>query len=338
MTEPQTPPSTVAAVAIGRNEGERLQRCLTSLVGQVGRVVYVDSGSSDDSVAFARGIGVDVVELDMTRPFTAARARNAGFAALMQDSPRPDLVQFVDGDCAVVDGWIDTARAHLDAHPELGLVTGWRSEIGPEASIYNAMCDMEWHRPAGPIIACGGDMLVRRTAFEAVDGLNPALIAGEDEEFCLRLAAAGWGLERLPEPMTRHDAAMTRFSQWWQRAVRAGHAFAQIGRIHPQHFRPERRRVLFYGVILPLVALAGIIMALAGTVLAGLLLTVAVLTVYELSWLRTTRGLMRDGLPAREAMRHALLLTISKFPNVIGALTYYARLLQRRDMHLIEYK
>lgn len=329
---------TVAAVAIGRNEGERLKRCLTSLVGQVARVVYVDSGSSDDSVAFARSLGVEVVELDMTRPFTAARARNTGFAALMQDSPLTDYVQFVDGDCAVVAGWIDIARAHLETHPSLGLVTGWRSEIAPEASIYNAMCDMEWHRPAGPITACGGDMLVRRTAFESVDGLNPTLIAGEDEEFCLRLAKAGWGLERLPEAMTRHDAAMTRFSQWWQRAVRAGHAFAQIGRMHPQHFRPERRRIMIYGVVLPLVALDGIILALSGTVLAGLLLTLAVVTAYEMSWLRTMRGLMRDGLPAPQATRHALLLTISKFPNLIGALTYHKRRLQGRDMHLIEYK
>ena len=329
---------TVAAVAIGRNEGERLKRCLTSLVGQVARVVYVDSGSSDDSVAFARSLGVEVVELDMTRPFTAARARNTGFAALMQDSPLTDYVQFVDGDCAVVAGWIDIARAHLETHPSLGLVTGWRSEIAPEASIYNAMCDMEWHRPAGPITACGGDMLVRRTAFESVDGLNPTLIAGEDEEFCMRLAKAGWGLECLPEAMTRHDAAMTRFSQWWQRAVRAGHAFAQIGRMHPQHFRPERRRIMIYGVVLPLVALDGIILALSGTVLAGLLLTLAVVTAYEMSWLRTMRGLMRDGLPAPQATRHALLLTISKFPNLIGALTYHKRRLQGRDMHLIEYK
>ena len=171
-----TPSPTVAAVAIGRNEGDRLKRCLTSLIGQVARVIYVDSGSTDDSVAFARSLGVEVVELDMSVPFTAARARNAGFAALMTDGPLPDHVQFVDGDCAVVEGWIDVALAHLEAHPELGLVTGWRSEIAPEASLYNAMCDVEWHRPAGPITACGGDMLVRRTAFESVDGLNPTLI------------------------------------------------------------------------------------------------------------------------------------------------------------------
>ena len=99
--------STIAAVAIGRNEGERLRRCLTSLVQQAERVVYVDSGSDDDSVQMARAMGVQVVQLDNAVPFTAARARNAGFEALKPDLP--DYVHFVDGDCGVTPGWLAQA-------------------------------------------------------------------------------------------------------------------------------------------------------------------------------------------------------------------------------------
>lgn len=329
---------TVAAVVIGRNEGERLKRGLSGLMEQVGRIVYVDSGSRDDSVAFARRLGVEVVELDMSRPFTAARARNAGAEALMASGPRPEYIQFMDGDCQLVPGWITAALDHISTRPGLGIVTGWRAEIHPEASVYNAMCDVEWHRPAGPIIACGGDMLVRTAAFEDVEGLDPSLIAGEDEEFCLRIAQAGWHLERLPLPMTRHDAAMTRFSQWWQRAVRAGHAFAQIGRMHPQHFVNERRRILFYGVILPLMALLGVIVTATGATLAGVMLMLGVIMAYGLNWLRTAQGLRRDGLPGPKAAHHALFLTVSKYPNLIGVLTYHLRRLRSRDMHLIEYK
>jgi hypothetical protein len=51
-------------VAIGRNEGERLKCCLQSAAG-VGTLVYVDSGSDDGSVAWARARGIDVVELDV---------------------------------------------------------------------------------------------------------------------------------------------------------------------------------------------------------------------------------------------------------------------------------
>ncbi|MEO0678525.1 MAG: hypothetical protein AAFZ02_13325, partial [Pseudomonadota bacterium] len=47
----------------------------------------------------ARALGAEVVELDLAIPFTAARARNAGFRALLARAPELDFVQFVDGDC-----------------------------------------------------------------------------------------------------------------------------------------------------------------------------------------------------------------------------------------------
>ena len=45
----------VAIVAIGRNEGERLRLCLKSAVSQALTVIYVDSGSTDDSKVIAQG-------------------------------------------------------------------------------------------------------------------------------------------------------------------------------------------------------------------------------------------------------------------------------------------
>ena len=72
----------VGAVVIGRNEGERLRVSLQSLINSVAFIVYVDSGSTDGSASLARETGAVVLELDMTLPFTAARARNAGFQRL----------------------------------------------------------------------------------------------------------------------------------------------------------------------------------------------------------------------------------------------------------------
>jgi GT2 family glycosyltransferase len=328
----------IAVVVIGRNEGERLKRCLASVQAQVSRIVYVDSGSGDGSVAHARSLGIQVVELDTSAPFTAARGRNAGFMALRASGDMPDFVQFIDGDCLLVPGWIAAGLAHLQARPDLGIVTGWRSEIERDRSVYNAICDFEWHRPAGPIEACGGDMMVRAQAFLDLNGFNPQVIAAEDDEFCVRLRKSGLGIERLPLPMTRHDAAMTRFSEWWRRAVRSGHGFAQVGHLHPDHFRPERRRVWLYGLFLPLVLLAGWVLALSGAGLAGGLTVFAALSVYALSWVRTVQGLIHANLPIKEAMHHALYLSLSKFPNLIGMLTYLFRRWQRRDMSIIEYK
>ena len=320
MTRP-----TLGAVVIGRNEGDRLKACLHSLVPLCARVVYVDSGSSDDSVGFARSLGVTVVELDTATPFTAARARNAGFEALLAGGEL-DLVQFVDGDCKVEAAWLQAGADAMAADPQLGLVTGWRSEIHPLASVYNQMCQVEWHRPAGPIETSGGDMMVRVRAFQQIGGFNPLLIAGEDPEFSLRLGKAGWRLERLPISMTLHDANMTRFSQWWKRTVRTGHCFAEIGRMHPPHFRRETLRVWAYGLILPLLFLLGLITS--GWI------SLAVLALYALSYWKTWRGLSAAPMAAKQAA----LLTLAKIPNLLGMLTYHRRRRNGDDMRIIEYK
>ncbi|WP_297770783.1 glycosyltransferase [uncultured Roseovarius sp.] len=317
---------SLAVVLIGRNEGARLVASLASLAGR--RVVYVDSGSTDGSVAAAREAGAEVVTLDPATPFTAARARHEGFEALGETPP--DIVQFIDGDCLVVPGWIEAGLAALEEDPRLGLVTGWRAEIAPEASVYNALCDHEWHRPAGEITACGGDMMVRSAAYIEAGGFDAQVIAAEDDEFCQRLRKAGWGLRRLPLPMTRHDAAMTRFGQWWRRAVRSGHGFAQVGDLHPAYFARERARGWVYGLGLPVLALAGLVLWWP--------LLVLVLAAYLLSYLKTVQGLRGEGMATGTALHHGVFLTLSKFPNLIGMLTYALRKRRGAAMRIIEYK
>src|SRR5262245_59463567 len=112
----------IGVVAIGRNEGERLARCLASARGLP--LVYVDSGSRDGSVALALRAGAAVVELDPRRSFTAARARNEGFSRLRALEPRLEYVQFVDGDCELAPGWVAAAAAFLDARPDVAAVCG----------------------------------------------------------------------------------------------------------------------------------------------------------------------------------------------------------------------
>jgi len=218
----------IGIITIGRNEGDRLKVCLTAACArQDAVVVYVDSGSTDSSVQWAESFGVHVVALDLTTPFTAARARNEGYARLMQIDPTVDFIQFLDGDCELQPGWIDKAITELGIKPRAAIVCGRRRERFPNASIYNKLCDMEWATPIGRAKSCGGDMLIRKEAFEQVGGYNGDIIAGEEPEMCVRLRQAGWEIWRIDAEMTRHDAAMSRFGQWWKRNVRAGHAFAE---------------------------------------------------------------------------------------------------------------
>lgn len=318
-------------ILIGRNEGPRLERCLASAQGLARRMVYVDSGSRDGSVEAARAAGAEVVELTAGTPFTAARARHAGFLHLDAKGGAAEVIQFIDGDCEIVPGWMDAGVEALRSDPGLGMVTGWRAESAPEASLYNALCHVEWRRPAGPILACGGDMMVRREAYMQAGGFKAEVIAAEDDELCCRLRKTGWRLERLPVEMTRHDAAMLRFAQWWRRAVRTGHGFEQVNDLHPDYFQRERLRMWAYGAVLPVVFLAGLalfpILALAAAAL------------FAVSYIRTVQGLVRrEDLSRTEAARQGALLTLSKLPNVIGALTYRLRKWRGRDMSIIEYK
>jgi glycosyltransferase involved in cell wall biosynthesis len=211
-------PLKVGVVMIGRNEGERIRKCLESLGGIAKQVVYVDSGSTDGSVDMARAMGVEVVGLDMRVAFTAARARNEGFRRLRELAPDLAYVQFVDGDCELADGWLEKAVMFLGEHESVAVVCGRLREHYPERSIYNMLCDIEWDTPVGEAKSCGGNAVMRVGAFESAQGYRADLIAGEEPELCVRLRAAGWLIWRLDEEMALHDAAMTRFGQWWTRS------------------------------------------------------------------------------------------------------------------------
>lgn len=315
-------PDQIDAVVIGRNEGERLVVCLRALRGQMRRVVYVDSGSTDGSVAQARALGAEVVALDMTRPFTAARARNAGLEVLAADPP--EFVQLLDGDCEMVPGWPAAALAAFAEHPRAVVVCGRRRERFPQASVWNALADREWDTPVGPARACGGDALMRYAAVRAVGGYRDDLIAGEEPELCLRLRQAGGEVWRIAAEMVLHDAALTRFGQWWRRTRRAGHAFAEGAALHgagpERHWVAETRRALFWGAGLPvLVLLAGLIHP------AGWLLAL----VYPAQVVRLAR---------RGGGTWAVYSVLGKFAEAQGALGYWADRLRGRRRGLIEYK
>ena len=198
---PEVDASDCAIVVIGRNEGERLRRCLDSCAG-AGLRVYVDSNSADGSRELARAKGVETVELDLSRGFTAARARNAGFARLRELRPDLQVVMFVDGDCEIAPDWIPAALALLRSRPDVVAVCGRRRERFPQASVYNRLCDIEWNTPVGEARAFGGDVVVRASALAAAGGYRDDLIAGEEPELCVRLRAAGGKIWRLDQDMT----------------------------------------------------------------------------------------------------------------------------------------
>lgn len=323
--------ATTVVVVIGRNEGERLQRCLMSVLSSGVVVVYIDSGSTDGSDAMAKRLGADVVGLDLARPFTAARARNTGLDRARTLVPSAKRVQFIDGDCEVAAGWLVLANAFMDARPDVAVACGRRRERQPERSIYNRLCDEEWDTPIGEALACGGDALMRIDSLVEAGGYRDSLIAGEEPELCLRLRGAGWKVWRLDAEMTLHDAAITRIAQWWRRCERAGHAFAEGAFLHgaapARHWVRESRSAWLWAALLPLMIFIGIA-GFGPKALVGLL-------VYPLQILRL---IVRDHGPLKHRFARAGLLVLGKFAELQGQWRFHLRRLAGSGSRLIEYK
>jgi glycosyltransferase involved in cell wall biosynthesis len=325
-------PGDVGVVVIGRNEGERLERCLLSVRALSGRVVYVDSGSSDGSIELARALGAIVEEIDLQTPFTAARARNAGFKRLLEAAPAINYVYFVDGDCEVFEGWIEKARLFLRTHSDVAIVWGQRREKYPDQSIYNMLCEMEWRSyPIGETKACGGDALIRVDVMREMNGYRPDLVCGEEPELCVRVRKKGWRIWHLDEDMTLHDAAIHRFGQWWRRMLRGGYGFAQGAALHgappERHWVAESRRAWIWGLWIPVTILvSAIAFGWWSLLLAG---------VYPLQLIRLAR---RGRGPARARWWWAGAMVVAKFPEVLGQMKFRLDRFRRVDSKLIEYK
>lgn len=328
--------SRIGVVVIGRNEGDRLVRCLKSLIAQLPDVpvVYVDSGSTDGSVVFAKSIGVQVVKLDLSVPFTMARGRNAGFEYLVKHFPELDYVQFIDGDCELVAGWIEAAIAPLEQDEQLAIVCGRRRERFPDASIYNRLADMEWNTPIGDAEACGGDALMRISAIRAVGGYNETLIAGEEPEMCVRLRQQGWKIQRIDADMTLHDAAMTEFRQWWRRSIRGGWAMAAWSDLHgapPLRYRVRDNQKHWVWVLgVPLLAF--------GLIVPTHDLSLLLLSAYGLLSWKIYRNRVRQGDVPEHAWLYAVFCVLGKLPGSIGQIQYWLTKWRGERATLIEYK
>ena len=298
-------------------------------------VVYVDSGSTDGSVELARSLGAEVVELDLSVPFTAARRATPASSGWSR-SPRGSRSSSSSTATARwrPAGWSGPPRRSQE-RPDVAVVAGRRRERYPDQTIYNRLADLEWDTPIGEADACGGDAMVRAAAFRRAGGYDPTIIAGEEPELCLRLRRDGWKVLRLDAEMTGHDMDMTRFAQWWRRSVRAGHAYAEgaarYGRGPERHCMREVRGILLWGIGLPaaVALLAWPTRGLSLVLLAG----------YPALFVKTERYYrLRRGWPAPDARLYAAACVVGKFPQAVGLARYWAGRIGGRPSRIIEYK
>jgi GT2 family glycosyltransferase len=331
MSNTETVHCMSGVVVIGRNEGSRLAQCLKSVSSLSSTTVYVDSGSTDNSIEIARSSGATVLPLNSSTPFTAARARNEGLLLLRQLVPNVTYVQFVDGDCEIIAGWVEEAENFLDEHPNVVAVCGRLRERYPEHSIYNLLCNLEWDAPSGEVRACGGIAMFRIQPIIELRGFRTDLIAGEEPELCLRLRSQGWKIHRLERDMALHDAAMHHFGQWWTRTMRSGFAAAQGSHLHgktPEQYKiRETRSIWLWGLLLPTAILLS---AALFPKLAAILLFIYPAQIARLA--------LTGVHSSKENWYRAFFLTLGKFPEMLGQLKFLSTRIAGRKHELIEYK
>jgi glycosyltransferase involved in cell wall biosynthesis len=323
----------IGCVVIGRNEAARLPATLASVKAAGLAMIYVDSGSSDDSVAIAETSGVPVVRLDPARPFTAARARNEGLDAL---SPDATHVMFLDGDCRLDAPFPTKAAAALDTDPDCAIIVGHLHEEQTAPSVYTRLSAIEWSSTTGEIRDfgnLGGIMLARISDVRAVGGFNAAMIAGEDSELGVRLSLAGKRVVKIDAPMATHRADIVRFGQWWRRSVRAGHALAHRYTLHGASRLQDCKRAywstIVWGGALPVAAFA------LAPLTQGLSLLLC--AAYGALMIRMTGHFRRAGAGLATAWTAALFGIIAKFANFIGLIRFHIHR-ARGTTKLVEYK
>ncbi|MCA9654213.1 MAG: glycosyltransferase [Myxococcales bacterium] len=312
---------------IGRNESARLHSSLSSLDGRGEHRVYVDSDSTDDSVAIARCFeGFEVVQITERQLCTAARGRNLGFARLRAHSPELRFVQFVDGDCVITQGWLDVAMATLRERPEVAIVAGRLREHYRDRNVYHRLADMEWGSGGvGEVDSVGGIFMIRAEVFAEVGGMNPWMAQGEEAELARRVRGRGHRVVRLPDEMGHHDIAIERFGQWWTRAVREGRATAESVRrngLSDHHSIRHLISMAFWGAGLPTAA--------ATLVLPSLGLSSGLLAGYGMLWHRVRRHRMELGDTPEDASLYASATVLGKIANATGVAGYLRDVLRRQ--------
>jgi len=306
----------IGIVVIGKNEGKRLERCLETLIPLGKPIIYVDSKSHDQSVPFAKNLGLEVIVLDHNWP-TAALSRNIGFERLMQIAPETTLVQFVDGDCELDPDWLKSAEKVFDTEPQVAIVAGILNEKDAHQNIYKRLSQIEWYRAMGEIDYTGGNFMMRAAVFQQIGGFNPLIYAAEDNDLGFRTRQHGWKIVQINYRMAIHDSRITDFKTFWERSMRTGYAFAQVYLTKRESAQPLLKRefysTLFWGGLIPLVAVAGVVWSWW---------SLALLLAYPLLFLKIYVS-MKEQWGSENAFWYAYGCIVGKFPALLGILKYW---------------
>ncbi len=321
----------IDCVIIGVNAAASLAMCINSIKQSDYpqdrlTIIYVDGGSSDDSIAIAESLqGVQVISLNLQHP-TPGLGRNAGWI----NSSAP-FVQFLDSDTILDPSWLRSGvKAFQD---DIAAVMGYRQEIDRARSVFNWIASLEWNSQPGDAESFGGDVMIKRHFLEETGGYDEILVGGEDPELSRRIRLKGWRIRQLGVNMTYHDLAMTRISQYFKRAYRSGYGFAAVidrfSSTSCSFWKKEFRRIVvrgggFFGF--SIAAFAGTLFSsfIPQAILTNLILFLTGLLLLFFPRLFRVRYFQEDkNISYEQAKVYAWHCSLVVIPDLLGVMRYY---------------
>ncbi|MBR5560305.1 MAG: glycosyltransferase [Clostridia bacterium] len=196
----------ISAIVIGRNEGKRLNACITSIHEALRflqhEIIYVDSRSSDDSIALAKESGARCYLLEAEHT-TAGLGRFVG-----TKEAKGEYLLFLDGDMQLSPGFCEKAMMAMAQRSADGC-TGIREDLymkNGEIAGRNENYFGCTHERIVPEF--GGALFIKKDALEKAGGWSPDTIACEEAELHARLRAAGCTVLEIPVKMITHTDAV----------------------------------------------------------------------------------------------------------------------------------
>jgi len=216
------PPAAVAVVTVNWNGWRHTLGCLEALRltrGAHWRLLIVDNGSSDDSLAHLSDLGDDVTLIRSAVNGGWTGGNNLGVAHALREGF--DYIFLLNNDAFVepdtLAGLIAAEGAHAGPRPILGaelrtpdnhLEPAALTRIDPVTGIPRWLSMQD--APVGGALVptdsvCGAALFAHRSVYEAVGPFDDDLYLYFDEtEWCLRAARAGFACWVAPGALVRH--------------------------------------------------------------------------------------------------------------------------------------
>jgi mycofactocin system glycosyltransferase len=264
---------SISIIIPTRDRAKDLVECLESLYSQdypsdLIEIIVIDDGSLDETQKFASGFSCKLLTNRESRGQSYCRNLGARQA-------NGEILAFLDDDCVASPTWLKDLVPCFQ-WKEVGIIGGYVDGYSNSSLLDRYEKEFSLLNLGKYILRGGRDrsaffvptcnMLIRKEAFVATEGIRETMHLGEDVDFCWRMRDAGWLALYVPSGIVMHKHRNTLRAMLRRRAD-YGTSEAILSKLHPNkskilQFRP-----------LAAVAFLGLCFAIAFLTLIPLIVT-----------------------------------------------------------------